>query len=190
MTYPQERDLVPFLRQIEHVSRNWGWFLFLGIALIILGAAAVAYAGYTTLVTVFLLGILLIIGGFLQIVQAFYAHRWSGVFLSLLVGILYLVTGFLCLYRPETSAVSLTLLIATICLVGGLFRMIGSVLIRFQHWGWVFFNGLITFILGLLILSEWPYSGLWVIGLFIGIDLILSGWTWVVLSLAARRQIP
>jgi uncharacterized membrane protein HdeD (DUF308 family) len=190
MTYPQERDLVPFLRQIDHVSRNWGWFLFLGIALVVLGFLAVGSAAYTTLITVFLIGALLIAGGAIQIIQAFSAHRWSGVFLSLLVGILYLVTGFLCLYRPEASALSLTLLIAAVCLIGGLFRMIASVLIRFQHWGWVFFNGLITFILGWLILSGWPVSGLWVIGLFIGIDLILAGWSWIVLSLAARRQIP
>jgi len=190
MTYPQDRELVPFLRQIDQVSRNWGWFLFLGIALVVLGAVAVGSAAYTTLISVKILGALLIAGGVIQIVQGFWAHRWSGVFLSLLVGILYLVTGFLCLYRPESSALSLTLLIAAVCLIGGLFRMVASILIRFQHWGWVFFNGLVTFVLGWLILSEWPYSGLWVIGLFIGVDLILAGWSWIVLSLAARRHIP
>jgi uncharacterized membrane protein HdeD (DUF308 family) len=66
--------------------------------------------------------------------------------------------------------------------------MLSSVLIRFEQWGWVFFNGLITFLLGVMIYSDWPLSGLWVIGMFIGIDLILTGWSWIVLSLAARSN--
>ncbi len=59
---------------------------------------------------------------------------------------------------------------------------------RFPHWGWVLFNGIITLILGIIIWRQWPVSGLWVIGLFIGIDLIISGWAWIMLSFAARQM--
>lgn len=188
MSY-SDRDLVSYIRQIDEVKKNWGWFLFLGLALIALGILAIGSTYYTTALTVVLLGWLLIAGGALQVIQAFWARRWSGFFLSLLVGILYVITGFLFIARPEVSAVTLTLLIALLCLASGAFRMIASLFIRFDEWGWIFLNGLITFILGWLIYTQWPLSGFWVIGLFVGIDLVLSGWSWVVLSLAARRHI-
>lgn len=133
-----------------------------------------------------LFGIFLLAVGIIQIVEALMAHKWSGVFFSLLIGILYLVTGFLCVTRPAVTAIGLTFWIAAFCFIAGLFRMFSAVLLRFKHWGWVFFNGLITFLLGLMIYMDWPLSGFWVIGLFLGIDIILSGWTWIMLALTAK----
>ena len=63
-------------------------------------------------------------------------------------------------------------------------------MMRFEQWGWALFSGLIKFTLGLLIWLGWPETGLWVFGLFIGIDLLMYGWFWVLLSLTARNQIP
>lgn len=179
----------PCFSGIEQIRTNWGWFLGLGILLIILGIAAISSAFYVTLFSVFLLGILLIAGGAVHIVHAFMAKEWSGLFLTLLLGILYVATGVICVAKPAIAAISLTLWIAAFFFIAGLFRMITSAMARFEHWGWVFFNGLVTFILGILIFSDWPVSGLWVIGLFIGIDLILSGWSCVLLSIAARQAL-
>lgn len=169
------------------LSKNWTWFLALGALLVALGAAVISSSYYATVFSVILLGGFLIAGGVIQILQAFLAKKWSGLFLSLLLGILYIVTGFLFMGRPTTTAIALTLWIAVFCFAVGLFKMISSLLIRFENWGWVFFNGLITFLLGAMIYNDWPISGLWVIGLFIGIDLILSGWSWIMLSLAAKK---
>jgi len=174
--------------EIESVRKNWGWFLALGILLIFLGASIIGSAYYATIFSVILFGIFLLSAGVIQIFQAFLARKWSGLFLSLFLGLLYIVTGFLCLSKPETAAVSITLWISAFCFIVGLFKMLSSVLIRFSQWGWVFFNGLITFLLGAMIYADWPLSGLWVIGLFIGVDLILAGWSWVVLSISARSS--
>jgi len=106
--------------------------------------------------------------------------------LTLLLSVLYLIAGTYCIAKPAIAAIELTLVISMFCVIAGIFRMATSLISRFNQWGWVFFNGLVTFILGVLIYSEWPYSGLWIIGLFIGIDLILSGWTWVLISLKIR----
>lgn len=179
----------PYFSGIEEIRRNWGWFLGLGILLIILGIAAISSAFYVTLFSVFLLGLFLIAGGAVHIVHAFMARQWSGLFLTLLLGILYIATGIICVTKPAVAAMSLTLWIAVFLFIAGLFRMFTSAMTRFEHWGWVFFNGLITFILGIMIFSDWPVSGLWVIGLFIGIDLLLSGWSCVLLALAARQTI-
>ncbi len=179
-----------FTRELTHVSQNWGWFLALGVILILLGIAVVGSTFVATIFSIILLGLFLIAGGVVQVIQAFLANKWSGLFLSLLLGILYIVVGVLCVARPTITALNLTLLIAAFCFVAGLFRMLSSVLIRFEKWGWVFFNGFVTFLLGLIIYSDWPVSGLWVIGLFIGIDMILSGWSWVLLSIGARISRP
>lgn len=177
------------LGEVEGISKKWGWFLALGILLVLLGAAAISTAFYSTIFTMIILGFFLLCGGVVQIFQAVLARKWSGFFLALLLGILYIITGFISISKPAEAAVGLTLLIAVLCFVGGLFRMITSLVLRFEYWGWVFFNGLVTFILGILIYSEWPISGLWVIGLFVGIDLILAGWSWILLALSAQNRL-
>jgi uncharacterized membrane protein HdeD (DUF308 family) len=181
--------LVPYFREIDEVRRNWGWFFALGVLLVILGIACISSAAYATIFTVFILGLFLIGAGVVQIVQSFLARKWSGLFLSLLLGILYLATGFICVSKPAVAAIGITLWIAIFCFIAGLFKMITALLLRFDEWGWVFFNGLITFILGIMIYSDWPVAGLWIIGLFIGIDLVLTGWSWILLSLSARRHL-
>lgn len=186
--WQHDNRLTPYFREIQEVRNNWGYFLTFGILLMILGGIAISYGFYTTLFSVFVLGILLIVSGVAQIIQSFWARRWTGLFLSMLVGILYIVTGFLCISRPAESALSITLIISLFLLVGGLYRMLSSAFLQFEKWGWVFFNGIVTFILGLIIYTGWPVSGLWVIGLFVGIDMVLTGWAWVLLALAARPQ--
>ena len=176
------------LSNVEEMKRNRGWFLALGILLIFLGSAIIGSSFYATIFSMILFGLFLLSAGVVQILQAFLARKWSGLFLSLFLGVLYIVTGFLCLARPETAAISITLWIAAFCFIAGLFKMLTSLVLRFDQWEWVFFNGLVTFVLGALIYFDWPLSGLWVIGLFIGIDLILSGWSWILLSLTGTQK--
>ncbi|MBS4168672.1 HdeD family acid-resistance protein [Parachlamydia sp. AcF125] len=177
-------------QQFDQIRRNWASFMAVGILLIILGSAAIGFSVFTTLFSIFILGSLLTSTGILQIVQSFWARKWSGLFLSAALGILYLVTGVICFARPAASAMALTLLIAAFSLINGLVKMFNATLLRFSQSGWVFLNGLITFILGILILADWPVSGLWVIGLFVGIDILLLGWTWVLLALSAKENEP
>lgn len=183
-------NLKNYFRDLEEVRDHWGWFLALGILLIVLGFGVIGSSFAATIFSVFILGVFLLGAGIIQIVQAFMARKWSGVFLSILLGCLYLITGFLCVTRPGVAAISLTWWIAAFLFVAGLFRMLSALIIRFDQWGWVFFNGLVTFILGALIYSDWPVSGLWVIGLFVGVDMILTGWSWLVLSLSAKNYLP
>ena len=173
-------------REIEEVQKNWGWFFALGLLLLFLGAGVISASSYATIFSVFLFGLFLVAAGIVQVIQSFLARKWSGLFLLLLLGTLYLITGFICVTKPTTAAVALTLWIAAFCFIVGLFRMLTALILRFDHWGWVFFNGLVTFILGAIIYADWPISGLWVIGLFIGVDMILAGWSWLLLALAAR----
>ncbi len=185
----ENNALSTFFRETENVRKNWGWFFVLGLLLITLGGFVINSAFAATIFSIFFFGLLVAGAGIVQIVQAFMARKWSGLFLSLLLGILYLVTGTVCIVRPAEAAINITLLIAVFCFVSGLFKILSSLMMQFEHWGWVCFNGIVTFVLGMAIYHQWPVSGLWVIGLFVGIDMILSGWSWLLLSLCARKSI-
>jgi uncharacterized membrane protein HdeD (DUF308 family) len=93
------------------------------------------------------------------------------------------------IFNPGISAVSLALLIASFFIVGGVFRIVRAVTVRFRNWSWVVFNGAVTAALGILIWASWPLSGLWLIGLFLGIEMIFYGWSMIMLASAGRAEI-
>jgi uncharacterized membrane protein HdeD (DUF308 family) len=99
---------------------------------------------------------------------------------------LFGIAGLLLVTQPMRSAEVLTLFMAMFFLVGGLFQIVGSIAVVLPGWGWQVADGLITLVLGVLVLAQWPASGLWVIGLFIGIDLIFYGCAWIALAVGLR----
>ena len=187
MSGKKELGSVLHFNDVEAARTCWRGFLTLGILMTLLGGVAIWASVATTLFSVVFAGLLLLVAGAVQIVHGFLAREWKGLFLPLLVGIVYFVTGLLCLSNPELTAMTFTLLIGAYCLAIGLFRILAALFYRFRYWGWVFFNGLVTTILGILIVAQWPVSGLWVIGLFVGVDILLAGWSLIMLSISARE---
>ncbi len=173
---------VPF--GIEEVRAHRTWFLLLGAALIILGTIAIGSAELMTMVSVIFIGWLLIFGGLFEIVHGFARRAWGGFFINLMGGLLYTVTGLLMVSHPSIAAITLTLMIAMLLIVAGTFRIFVAFSTPMHHRGWLVLNGAISLFLGFCIMSSWPVSGLWVIGLFIGIDMIFDGWTEVMLALS------
>ena len=173
-------------RGIESLREVWGFLLAMGIALMILGVAAIGSSFIATFATVLVFGILLLLGAIFQIVTALWGRSWRGFVLHLLAGVLYLIAGLFMIENPVEAALSLTFLIAVCLLVGGVLRIGLSVVERFPGWGWVLLNGAISVLLGLGIWRQWPLSGLWVIGLFVGIEMLFSGLSWVMLGLSVR----
>jgi uncharacterized membrane protein HdeD (DUF308 family) len=169
------------------IRKNWGWLLALGIVQIVAGVLAAVFAFPATVASTVAVGILLLIAAGAQTAAAIWARDWGGFFLFLLLGIVYAVTGFLMMQHPVLAAEGLTLMLAAALLVGGVFRIVVAVVERFPSWGWVLCNGIITVLLGIAIWQQWPGSGLWVLGMFIGIDLILNGVTWSVLAVSVRN---
>jgi uncharacterized membrane protein HdeD (DUF308 family) len=178
--------------EFETLRRYWGWFLALGIAMVVLGTIAISYACLTTITVAatWLFGWVLLAGGVAEIIGSFSAGRWSGTMVHLLIGVLYVVSGFMILDAPAESAVLLTRIIAIFLIVGGIFRALSALSHRYVGWGWMLLNGVVTFALGWMVYKQWPVSGLWFIGLYLGIDMILNGLTWIMLSLGLRRLSP
>jgi uncharacterized membrane protein HdeD (DUF308 family) len=173
---------------MEALSRNWGWLLALGILMIILGAIAIAAPAVATIAVQFMLGWLLVISGIAEGIHAFMAQGWRGFLLELLSAVLYLAVGILLLVNPLEGALALTIVLAVFLIVEGIFKIITALRLRdHDGWGWLLASGIVSVILGVLIWAEWPASGLWVIGLLVGIQLLFTGWALVMLALAARR---
>ena len=175
--------------ELEAIRGNWGWILALGIILIIIGTIAIAMPLAASFASAVAFGVLFIMGGIAQLVGAFWTRDWSGFFLNLLMGVLYLVVGVMFLRHPGEAMAAVTLLLACGFMVGGLFRIIGSLMYRFPYWGWTLLSGVISLLLGIYIYSKWPFDSFIIPGLFVGIDMIFTGWTWVMLALAVRNLV-
>jgi len=174
---------------MEALSRNWGWLLALGILMVLLGGFAIAAPAVATIAVQIMLGWLLVIGGIAEGIHAFMAQGWRGFLFELLSAILYLAVGVLLLVNPVAGALALTVVLAVFLVVEGIFKIIMAMRVRdHSGWGWLLASGILSLILGVLIWAEWPYSGLWVIGLLVGIQLLFTGWSLVMLALAARAH--
>ncbi len=172
---------------IDEVKQKWGWVLALGIVLILLGVVAVGAPFVVTLASVELFGWLLIIGGALQTAHGFLRRKWSGFFLDLLTGVLYLVVGLMFTENPVQAAAAITFILAIALMFAGTMRVVVALSSDFQHWFWLLLNGVISLVLGILIWRGWPDTSLWIIGLFIGVDMLFYGWALVMLSFAVRK---
>ncbi len=171
----------------KKLCNRWISFLLSGFLLAILGTIALSSTFWTTMATVLFFGILLVAAGIVNILHSFWATGWKGFFAQLLVGILSGIVGWLILTNPGIGAVSVTLLLAVFFVAAGLFKVAGSLLLDIEDWGWLLGSGIVTLGLGLLVLAQWPSSALWVIGLFIGIDLLVSGISSIMYSLRLRK---
>jgi len=173
---------------LEVLGRHWGRIVVLGILMVVLGAIAMGSSVLMTLATMVFAGWLLIVGGAVEVAHAFACKAWKGFFVDLLTGVLYAVTGFMVVANPGASAAALTLVIAMFLIFGGVFRILMALFQRQHHWPWLLLHGVVTLLLGIAVWRQWPLSGLWVIGLFVGVDMLLNGWTLVMLGLAARAR--
>jgi uncharacterized membrane protein HdeD (DUF308 family) len=187
---PRVDPLNPKYEQCMRLRKCWLWFVVLGIAIMVVGLLALGAAFIATYTTIVVFGILLLAGGVVQVVNAFMARDWRGFFLHLVAGALQLVIGGLMIEYPLRVAVGLTALIAVCFLVGGAMRIVFALMEDFPGRGWVLVNGFIELLLGIAIWRQWPEASLWVIGLFVGIDLIFNGWSWVILGLIVKGAGP
>ena len=175
-----------FRHELQALHQQWWCFLLLGVSLVVMGTICIAEPLIGSIASVLLLGFLVLAGGITQIVSSFWAGKWTGMLFHILIGVLYCVVGYMIIDQPGISLAVLTKFIAIFLIVAGVFRIVSALVARFHDWGWVLLNGAITLFLGLII-NRTPDASLWVIGLFVGIEMIFNGWAWIMLSLGLRR---
>lgn len=170
-------------------KRNWGWVLGLGILFLILGCIGLGMVVGLTLASMFFFGALLIISGLTHIVDVFKHKHWKGMIWQALIAVLYIAGGCVVLYDPFLASTLITAILAGVLIVIGITRIIMALALKdSQGWGWLLLAGITAIILGVLILLQWPISGLWVIGMFIAIEMIVNGWTYIFIAFALRNS--
>ena len=173
----------------DELKRSSGWLLGLGVLFVMLGVIGLGMVVGLTLMSLLFLGVILIVVGVSQLIDVFKCKEWRGALWHALVGTLYIIGGCMIIYDPILASEAITALIAWVLIFIGIARLMMAIELRHASgWGWLFFAGLTAIVLGILILLQWPYSGLWVLGMLIAIELIVNGWTYIFIAMASRRQ--
>jgi uncharacterized membrane protein HdeD (DUF308 family) len=165
--------------------KHWTLLFTLGILMAFLGTIGLFQPIAYTLATTILFGALLLVSGGAGIATAFRLEDWKGKAAVFLFALLYLVAGALMLLHPVMGALSLTIVVAAFLLASGVVKIWIGLSHREQSgWGWVVASGVLSLLLGVLIYAQFPGSGLWVLGLFLAIELLFDGWGLIMLALA------
>ncbi|APU43115.1 HdeD family acid-resistance protein [Streptomyces sp. TN58] len=171
----------------KKVNRSFGLMAVLGVLLVLAGLVGLVHTGLATLTSMFLFGWLLLIGGVVGLVQAVQSRGSSYFWLAVIVAAINIAAGFVILRRPEASAEALTMFAALLFLTGGLFRLVGALVVRGANFGLALVQGAFGVLLGFLVLSEWPGNSLYVIGTFFSLALLFDGLSLIAMGLGARR---
>ncbi len=191
MTMSANNPLPPNLAEGLKVLRaKWGWIVALGVVFLIAGFIAVGSAVAATASAVMIIGIMMIMGGVAEIVAAFSVKGWGKFAVWMLLGLLYVGAGFIAIMNPFAAATILTLMLGAALVAGGVLRIFLAFSMKSagKPWGWVVVSGLVTLLLGAMIIAQWPASSFFVLGIFLGIDLIFIGSGWVTMGLALKNR--
>jgi uncharacterized membrane protein HdeD (DUF308 family) len=172
---------------VAPLRAKWGWILALGIVYLITGIIALGSVVMATAASVFVVGIMMVIAGVAEVINAFQIKTWGSFLLWILLGALYIVAGFVTFQNPLLAAVILTLILGVTLVASGIMRIILAFNMREgSAWVWVVISGLVTLLLGGVILAHWPVSSLYVLGIFLGVDLVIAGVSWIAISLGLK----
>jgi uncharacterized membrane protein HdeD (DUF308 family) len=174
---------------IAPLRAKWGWIVALGVVYTIAGFIALGSVMMATVASVLIVGIMMIVAGVAEIINAFQVKGWGKFLLWALLGVLYIVAGFITFENPLFAAAVLTLMLGAALIASGIVRIVLAFGMKSESpWLWVLLSSLVTLLLGVLILAHWPVSSVYVLGIFLGIDLVMAGAGWIGLGFALRRR--
>jgi uncharacterized membrane protein HdeD (DUF308 family) len=186
-----EPTLNDIQRSVRHAVRlHWRLFLAQGIIITVLGVFAVVWPQISTVAVDVYVGWLFLVSGAVGLAVLFFAPTVSAFLWSLLTAALSLLVGILLLWHPIEGAISLTLVLIAFFIVEGIFQIAASIGYRDafpESWGWMLVSGIADLVLAGLIVSGWPGTAGWALGLFVGINLISSGIATTMVAVTGRR---
>ena len=170
---------------VRHAST---WSIIWGVLLIVFGVLAIGSPFLAAVAVSAVISWLIILAGVVHLILAFHVHRAGSMIWKLLVGLAYLFFGVYLLMHPVLGVASLTLVLASLFLIEGILNIVLFFQMRSMRGsGWMLGDGISTLLLGLLIYLQWPSSSNWAIGTLVGVSMIISGVTRLMLSLAVRK---
>ena len=166
-----------------------GWLATVGILYLALGLIGLGWLTLMTLASVLFFGALAWVGGIVQFAQSFTAHGWRNVLPAALLGVLYMLAGTVIFYNPVLSSMLLTLILAGSLIGLGMVRIAFS--LRHwarRYWTWSVISGVLSMLLGFMMFAQWPVTGLWVIGLFVSLEMIFHGTAALALAIESKAR--
>ncbi|MET8511800.1 DUF308 domain-containing protein [Streptomyces sp. NPDC005077] len=173
--------------QSRKLSRSFGLLALLGALLVVAGLVGLVYTGVATLTSMILFGWLLLIGGLVGLLHAIESRGTNYFWLGVVVAALNIAAGVVVIRHPHGTAEALTMFAALLFLTGGVFRLVGSVVVRGPQFGWTLLQGAFGLLLGLLVLFDWPHSSLYALGLFFSLALLFDGLGLIAIGVGGRR---
>jgi uncharacterized membrane protein HdeD (DUF308 family) len=171
-------------------NKGFNGSLWIGILLIVLGIVAIALPVVSTIFTETWIAVILASAGLGKVFYAFNTRDKGGFLWKLLLGVLYIATGIMLFAYPLTGVLTLTLLLGSFLLTEGTFELFLAFKLRpQQNWTWVLANGIITLLLGIMIWFQWPFNAPWLLGTLVGVSVLFSGVSRIMLSLNGRSLI-
>jgi uncharacterized membrane protein HdeD (DUF308 family) len=172
---------------------NWGVLMTLGVLMVVLGTMGIIWAPIYSIGVAMIFGAFLMAAGIVQLVSTFSAgeKNWKGKIVNILVAIIYIIGGGVALFNPPAAAAGLTLVMASLFLAIGVIRIVYGFQQRKNGWAWVWpvVSGLIDIAIAVILIMDWPISGIWAPGLFFAIELLMNGWFLIATAIAARNAI-
>ncbi|MFF3846122.1 HdeD family acid-resistance protein [Streptomyces sp. NPDC002328] len=169
------------------LRKGFGRLTVLGVILVVAGLVGLVYTGLATLTSMLLFGWLLLVGGVVGLLHAVESRDGNFFWLGLVVAALNLAAGVVVIRSPDTAADALTMFAALLFLTGGLFRLVGGLIVRGPQFGWTLLLGAFDLLLGVLVLAKWPSSSQYVIGCFFSLALLFDGLGLIATGFGGRR---
>lgn len=173
------------------VHKATGWLIALSILLILLGIFAIAMPTVASVTFTLVVGWILLTSGIVRVIQSFRSKPVRGFWLNLAVGIFYAIAGIYILLNPLLSTASLTLALGILFIAEGVYTLIQAFVGRSggNHFWWLVLDGIVTLILGIMVINRWPLSALWLIGFYVGFSILLSGVSLLAVALGTRHEL-
>jgi len=173
---------------MNHLELRWGWFVALGIVFILAGAFAWIETSAVTLISVFFIGAALLVSGVFQIVHAFVEKTWGSFAIHLLCGVLYAIGGVLIMDEPVAGSIVITAVLAITMLIGGVLRIIIAARHKnIRGWWPLVIGGAVSVVVGAALYATLPWSGFWLLGTLISVELAIQGIVWLQIGLLLRQ---
>jgi uncharacterized membrane protein HdeD (DUF308 family) len=173
---------------VTPLRAKWGWIVALGVVYVVAGFIALASVAMATVASVLVVGVMMIVAGIAELINAFQIKTWGRFLVWALLGVLYIIAGFVTFENPLLAAALLTLFLGASLFASGIVRIfLAFSMKREMPWIWVALSGVITLLLGLIILAHWPVNSVYILGMFLGIDLIFAGAGWIGLGFGLHR---
>jgi uncharacterized membrane protein HdeD (DUF308 family) len=174
--------------RFEAGDAGWLGALLVGVVFILAGAFVLGDVVLASVISAFLIGLALVVAGAVEVFQAFSAQHWRGFTARILVGLLYALCGLMLVADPARGSIILTLVLAFGLIASGFVRIHQAVQLWHRHGSLLLLSGIAAVVAGFVVLARWPTSGLWVLGLLVGIDLLVHGFWWFAFGSRLRQE--